>query len=381
MSERIEIRLFDGFGIYKDGEQILENLSNTRKTKLFVAYLLANRDRAISHQELFELLWSGEEYANPATALRTLLYRFRTMLDTEGAEALSGAIISRRGTYQWNRNLDVSIDALEFEEYAKKGLESECSLADKKQYLGKAIALYKGSLLPDFCSEPWLISQSAAYRERYLDVVYEYISMLKDEKQYTRVVEICDMAQNLAGTSELISLEGTLARLRIANPNLTNDDSSLGYYNQIKELSTALSKATDTIQDDLEDDTVEQMAYRCDYDTFKQIYSIQRRVQSRSRSTIFLGIVDVREGEESAQAHPGYSDKIMEEVLLYVQRQLRCTDAICQIDKTRMAILFPADSYEDAMGVIERIKTATRQRIDEELVMVYRVRPLKNAKE
>ncbi len=122
MNDKISIRLFDGFEIKKGDKPILENLSNTRKTKLFVAYLLVNRDRPITHQELFELLWSGEDYANPATALRTLLYRFRSMIDKEKADALSGAIISHRGTYQWNKNLDVSIDALDFAALAEAGI-------------------------------------------------------------------------------------------------------------------------------------------------------------------------------------------------------------------------------------------------------------------
>lgn len=379
MEDRIEIRLFDGFGVYKNGTLILENLSNTRKTKLFVAYLLANRERAISHQELFELLWSGEDYSNPATALRTLLYRFRAMLDNEGAEALEGAIISRRGTYQWNSNLEVTIDSLEFEKYADKGLDLANDINDRKQYLGQAIALYRGPLLPDFCSEPWLISKAAAYRDKYLEVVSDYIAILKKEKQHVRVVEICDMAQRLTGGSELLALEGTLAKLRIANPNLTNEDDSLQYYNQVKDLSLSISTSTDKIQEDLEDDMVEQMAYLCDYTTFKEIYRLQRRLQSRTRSTIFLGIIEV--GDTIEAEHPGFTGRIMEEVILCMQRQLRCGDAICHLDKTKIAVLFPAESYEDAMGVLERLKEASRIRIDEELVIVYRVRPLKNAKE
>ena len=95
MSEKINIRLFDGFEITKGDKPILENLANTRKTKLFVAYLLVNRDRAITHQELLELLWSGEDYANPATALRTLLYRFRVMIENEGADALKKRLLYR----------------------------------------------------------------------------------------------------------------------------------------------------------------------------------------------------------------------------------------------------------------------------------------------
>ncbi len=153
MSEKISIRLFNGFEILKGDKPILESLSNTRKTKLFVAYLLVNRDRPITHQELFELLWSGEDYANPATALRTLLYRFRALIEKEGADALAGAIISHRGTYQWNRDLDISIDALDFQSLAEAGTNPTISAARRKEYLTKAIELYKGTLLPDFSSE------------------------------------------------------------------------------------------------------------------------------------------------------------------------------------------------------------------------------------
>lgn len=380
MGEKIKIRLFDGFEISKNGKTILANLSNTRKTKLFVAYLLTNRERAISHQELFELLWSGEDYANPATALRTLLYRFRSMIDAEGADDLSGAIISRRGTYQWNRNLDVSIDALDFKALAKQGFDDKLSVEERKAALEAAIELYKGSLLPDFCSEPWLISKAASYRDKYIEVVEAYVSILKEEKQYAKIAELCDRAQTLAGASEILGLEKTMAQLCIANPNPKHTESE--YYTQIKNLSAYLREETDRIQNELEDDTVEQKAYLCDFRTFREIYRLQRRVQSRSKATIFLGLIDVRgEGDVEVSNGQVISDNEMENVLDCCQRQLRCGDAICKKSDHEIAILFPAESYEDAIGVLERLKNVSIERTDEDMVFVYRVRPLKNARE
>ena len=384
MAPIIEIKLFDGFGIYKNGEQILAGLSNTRKTKLFVAYLLTNRDRSISHQELFELLWSGEEYANPATALRTLLYRFRSMIDSEGAEALSGAIISRRGTYQWNKNLDISIDVLDFVALSEQGLDIARTDAEREKYLKKAIDMYKGSLLPDFCSEPWLISKAAAYRDKYIEDVESYIAILKNSKRYIEIVELCEQAQNLAGASELLELENKMARLCIANSNPASriSDASESYYKQFKQLSDFLKSETDRIQNELEDDAVEQKAYLCDYRTFKEIYRLQRRFQSRSKATIFLGLIDVRiDGSEQSQDDGNTVEDIMYSIVDCCQRQLRCGDAICRISDMQIAILFPAESYEDAMGVLERLKTASKERTDEDLLIAYRVRPLKNARE
>ena len=380
MAEKITIRLFDGFEILKEGEPILENLSNTRKTKLFVAYLLVNRDRPVSHQELFELLWSGESYSNPATALRTLLYRFRAMLDKEGAETLSGAIISKKGTYQWNKNLEVSIDALDFQSLAKSGANKSFTVSKRRDYLENALKLYKGPLLPDFCSEPWLISKSAMYRELYLEVVEMYVSILKDEKRYVDIVEVCENAILLAGNSELLQLEIQLAKLKLIEPVPKDEKVIKSYYNTVKRLGERLWDFTEKMQKDLEDDAVEQRAFICDYRVFKEIYRLQRRLQSRSKATIFLGVVDVRE-QFSGKNDLDSAEKFMNDMVECCARGLRCGDAICRDDSNRISILFPAESYEDAVGVLERLKASCIERTDEDTVVVYRVRPLKNARE
>ena len=118
MGSAIEIKLFDTFEIKKDGVKILKSLCNMRKTKLFLAYLVLNKNRKVNHTELFELLWSGEDYSNPGTALRTLLYRYRSLIEKAGVDELMNSVISGRGYYQWNEELDVVIDVYDFEDYA-----------------------------------------------------------------------------------------------------------------------------------------------------------------------------------------------------------------------------------------------------------------------
>ena len=380
MSEKISIRLFDGFEIRKGDRLILENLANTRKTKLFVAYLLVNRDRPITHQELFELLWSGEDYANPATALRTLLYRFRSMIDKEKADALSGAIISHRGTYQWNKNLDVSIDALDFQALAEAGINPTISDVRRKDYLEKAIGMYRGTLLPDFSSEPWLIAKSATYRDMYIEAVMAYVDILKTEGANSRIVQVCESALELAGTSEILQLEAQIAKLKIANPDASTRDSVMAYYKDVHDLSIKLQNETDRMQAEMQEESIEQQAFLCDYRTFKEIYSMQRRMQSRSKATIFLGLVYVRYDEVNTE-DPLYIEKMMNDTVGCCQRLLRVGDAICRKADSEIAILFPAESYEDAVGVLERLKAAVKERTDEETVVVYRVRPLKSGRE
>ncbi|MCR5302210.1 MAG: hypothetical protein K6E49_07185 [Lachnospiraceae bacterium] len=380
MNDKISIRLFDGFEIRKGDKPILTGLTNTRKTKLFVAYLLVNRDRPVTHQELFELLWSGEDYSNPATALRTLLYRFRSMIDKEDAKALSGAIISHRGTYQWNKELDVSIDALDFNALAEAGINPTISRSRRKEYLSQAIDMYKGTLLPDFSSEPWLISKSASYRDMYIEAVLAYIDILKSEDQMAKIVQVCDNALQLAGTSEILELEEQIAKLRIANPEASEKDSVIGYYNEVIELSVKLQDEIDRMQTELQEDQVEPQAFLCDYSTFRDLYNLQRRMQSRSKATIFLGLVHIRCDEES-NSDPLYIEKVMKDVVGICQRLLRVGDAICRKADTEVAVMFPAESYEDAVGVLERLKAAIKERMEEGVIVVYRVRPLKSGRD
>ena len=57
MQEGVTITLFDKFEIRKNGEVLLDKLGNTRKTKLFLCYLILNKNRSVSHQELFVWFW------------------------------------------------------------------------------------------------------------------------------------------------------------------------------------------------------------------------------------------------------------------------------------------------------------------------------------
>jgi len=375
----ISINLFDDFSINRGEEQILTNLAGTRKTKLFVAYLLVNRNRAIPHRELFDLLWSGEEYANPGTALRTLLYRFRSTIESEGVSQLDNAVISKRGTYQWNNNLDVKIDVLEFERLANAGLNLTSSEKQRAESLESAIELYKGQLLPDFKSEPWMISKATYYRDLYAMVVEEYIKILKKHGEYIEIVRIAQNALGILGSSELIELEQTMAKLCVASGGKM-DASLEAYYEKVRDLSDTLYDDALSMQEDLEDDTIEQQAFVCDYTTFKEIYRLQRRMQARTKATMFLGLVDIRTNEDGDFDNDS-SEDMMKEIVKCCSNQLRCGDAICRKKEAQLAILFPADSYEDAVGVLERLKRAIKERTGENAVIVYSLRTLKNARE
>jgi DNA-binding SARP family transcriptional activator len=69
---KIKIKMFGNFEIIVNGNVVLSQLRQAKKTCQFLEYLILKKDRAVPHEELLEMLWSDKENRNPATALRTL---------------------------------------------------------------------------------------------------------------------------------------------------------------------------------------------------------------------------------------------------------------------------------------------------------------------
>lgn len=376
MDQKIEITLFNHFEIKMDGEPILTSLSNTRKTKLFLSYLLLYKQKAISHRELFELLWSGEDYSNPGTALRTLLYRYRALVDKMEIEPLRNSIISRRGAYQWNQELDVSIDIFDFDDYSKIGLNQSMSVSKRKQCLQRAIDLYTGPLLPDSGEEHWVVPKAAYYRDLYVQDVLAYISLLKEEGAYEEIGALCRNALALAGPADMISLEEEVALAR----GKMGEELKLRYESTLSSL-VKIELVIGDVQKSMETEDSENSAFVCEYDVFKDIYHLQRRLLARTGDTMFLSLLSM-ERKSDDDFEPLQHEKVMTTLLDIIRHELRCGDSICRFSDNTYAIMFPADSFENAIKIMERVKSSIAMNCKEkDVLIVYRIRPLKNAKE
>ena len=67
------------------GDRTVDGVNyHTKKPWVLLAYLIAFRSREIPVEELMDLLYPGEGGANPSGALKTLVYRVRTMLEELG---------------------------------------------------------------------------------------------------------------------------------------------------------------------------------------------------------------------------------------------------------------------------------------------------------
>lgn len=112
--KRVAVTMLGGFRIRVDGNVLTDEINRSQKLWNVLCYLIAHRERTVPQSEFIELFWPEENSANPTNALKTLLYRVRSLLEPLFGEGLE-PILSQRGAYAWNPAIACEMDVDRFE--------------------------------------------------------------------------------------------------------------------------------------------------------------------------------------------------------------------------------------------------------------------------
>jgi SARP family transcriptional regulator, regulator of embCAB operon len=137
--------------VVRHGDRRLEDALPGRQGRLLFAYLVVNRRRPVSRDELADALWPGEPPSAPGLALNPLLSKLRRVLGT-------GAIEGRNGVRLELENAWVDVEAAEIAVH-----EAESAAAQRDWYLvypRSRVALYiaERGFLPG-TDAPWVDEQ------------------------------------------------------------------------------------------------------------------------------------------------------------------------------------------------------------------------------
>lgn len=106
---KLHIEMFGEFTIYVDGEKNFQYEGRTRKLWNLLQYLLVNRNRPVPQAELFSIAHLDGKKGKPENSLKNLIYRLRGLLE-ESDLPKEDYILCRRGAYQWNPEISVTLD-------------------------------------------------------------------------------------------------------------------------------------------------------------------------------------------------------------------------------------------------------------------------------
>lgn len=370
----LHVSLLGGICFQMGNVQITDE--NNRSLKLWnvLCYLLVHRDRSVPQAELIDQFWPGEGGSNPASALKTLLYRVRAMLEplfSGGPEP----ILSQRGAYAWNPAIPCTVDADQFEELCRQAADSALSSRRRIALYQAAAALYRGSYLPKLCHQMWVAPLSARYHGRYIEVVKSCAALLEQGERFQEMEAICRRGCALEPLDEGLHILLLRALLRQGrNSEALNHYKkatdllyrSLGVtpseelkllYRKIMAVEQSLETDLEVIQAQLQETAARPGAFVCEYGFFQEAYRLEARRARRSGDCVHLGLITVSppEGEPLSL---NMLNTTMDQFLAVLAGGLRRGDLVSRYSNAQYVVLLPSANFEDSERVLHRIVSA-----------------------
>ena len=391
---KVKIKMFGTFEIIVNGNVVLSQLRQAKKTSQFLEYLILKRDRPVPHEELLEMLWSDKENRNPATALRTLLHRYRALVESSGLPELADSILTARGAYQWNPDLDCEIDVFEFERLCQEARTPGMSNRECIERYLQMLQIYTGPLLTNSAEEMWVVPKSVYYHDLFLESVFTLLDLLKTEEEYEMIIQVCRKAMDVDMFDERLHLELMMALVKTGKKREALSQyyfaTDLHYkqlgiqpsgeiravYKLIVQADQEMEADIEKVQGMLEEDDASMGAFVCEYEIFKEIYQLQRRMLERYNGTMFLALLTISNTYEQRFDNM-VLDNIMKQLLNVAQTNLRRGDTISRYSVMQYVVLLPSVTYETGRLVMDRIKKAFyTEYVKSSVVLTYKLRPL-----
>lgn len=359
--------------------EITSQDSSSWRLWAFLQYLCIFHDKTITQEEMIDVLLNDLDSTNPASTIKTLLHRSRLLLEKLGFPDGKEALRYRRGIYSWDPELTVWTDIQEFDRLCDQFYADQAGKAGLKA-ARQAIALYGGDFLPSASGSPWTLSPRTYYHTKYLRLCCDAASALWEQGCLEEATDICRSATALDPYDEachllmmrLLCASGSkqmaaqyyndVSNLLMVQLGISPSEEFTALYHQLSGSGEAEALEMDprTILADLLDDERVSGSFFCEYNVFRDIYSLIVRSALRSGQVVQLALIALLDRDGSILP-PGRRTAAMEEMRTAILAHCRSDDVFTQLSSSQYLLLLPSASYENGGMVVKRVLSAYRR--------------------
>lgn len=387
----LSVRLFGGFSMELGGKTLTDDINRSQKLWCVLAYFLIHRDRDISQSELIEQFWQEDNSTNPASALKTLLYRIRAMIEPLFDGDVQ-PIVSRRGAYAWNPEIPCEVDLDLFEALCTHAMDPGSDPAERMMLYRQATMLYKGMLLPKLSDQIWLMPLVSRCHARYIASVKELSALLIERGLFEefadlalRATEIDPMDESLhilairallyqGRNSSALAHYETATEMLYRGLGVRPSEELRSLYTEIMSVEKGMETDLEVIQKDLREVAGRGGAYVCEYGFFQEAYRLEARRCSRNGTCVHIALLTVSLPDGTMPTLKQLN-ATMDQLLVALQAQLRSGDVISRYSAVQYVVMLPSANFEDSQKVMERIVSAFyRQHRHNFLKITYKIR-------
>ncbi len=394
MSEPLYVTMLGSFSIKGAQGAIDEHNNRMRKVWLLLAYLIYSRRARTTQNDLLDVIQGADssEVEDPAGRLKALLYRSRAMLDGlyEGA---GHALIQRKnGTYCWNAQEELTLDAEEFDMLCKAAAAAPRD-EEKLNLYRQALPLYQGDFLPKLSMEPWVMPIHAYFHQLYLTAANAALALMEADGCWAEAASLCTQALKIEPYSEELYCHLMRCRMELSDRagallayeqmsqllfdtfGVMPSEESRRLYRQANKLVNDQTIPMGTVSEQLKETDVQGAMY-CEYDFFRFLYQAQARSIARSGEVVHIALLSLYDCNR--QPLPRKSlDRAMDNLQDLLLKSLRKGDVVCRCSVSQMLVMLPQANYENSCAVCQRlIKAFYRQYPHSPAQVHFSVQPL-----
>lgn len=365
------VKLLGELELSYKGKVISEKSSKAKKIWNLFAYIVMHKNRLLLQTDLIDTIWPEDENSNPKSSLKTSLYRIRAMLE-ELSVSGEEFILSSRGAYSWNNDIECRVDAIEFEELCDKSEKADISNKQKIEILKKAIDMYQGDFLKRFAGDLWVIPLITHYHSLYVEKVKCLLELLDGCKEYQAMEQYaldairiesydekihCYLVKSFmkqGNNTAAIAHYNKATKILLANLGVQPSEELRNLYLEVLKTQKSLETNLDIIIEDLKEAEFQKGAFVCDYGIFKETYKIVTRQAARSNRSVSIVLITVCDSHGELP-DLNVLDVVMEKLVVVIRDDLRRGDVVSKYSGAQFVLMLPDATYKDAGKITERI--------------------------
>lgn len=363
----LHVQMFGKFSISCGDRQIT---CNNRSGLLWnlLAYLLCHHKEIVSTEALLPILWKQEKNNKPAGAMRTAIYRVRSMLSELSEDASYQFLTSKEGGYTWNSDVEIVFDIEEFEKQATAVAADEDNLAAGLN----ALELYTGKFLPMLSSEMWVMPMQTYYHNLYVSLFDWVMPRLERDGRMEEGIAICNKALQidpyfesiyqhlmhfllLTGEKQgVVQVYEEMNKLLLSTFGIEPDSESRALYHEaLNSIKNSNVISPETAMEELSEQSEVRGALVCEYAFFKMLYQAKARSVVRSGDAIHMVLLTLKSRTKKEVAAKSL-EIAMDNLEQHLYGALRKGDVLTRCSSSQFMIMLPSANYENSCKVCQR---------------------------
>ncbi|MBR3561155.1 MAG: hypothetical protein IKN81_06495 [Oscillospiraceae bacterium] len=367
--DRLHIQTLGLFAISCAGNTVTANAGRS-KAWLMVAYLICNRHRKVSRDELIRLLSEDADSGDPIRMLRNTRWNARRAIEPISSELGCELIVNADGTFGWNPDVPITVDAEELEALYKAA-NAAGNDKERKNLLSKAVKLYRGCFLSSFGGSFWVSRLVAYYQNLYLDAVKQLLPLLGSDEA-SGAVELSREALRISpydealcrhlmrALTELGDYGGVDAVYRQMRRHLSEELGVLPERQTLEAYQKATSRmgsgllAPDALRVQLREEAAPKGAMICDYASFRLLYRAEARSADRRGDAIHIALLTIS-GKGGKPLSGRSLTWAMKQLEAQIAKTLRTGDVAASCSASQYLVMLLQTNEENAKMVCDRL--------------------------